>query len=104
MATADKIKADIERMAERLAKAQAREALKANRDKAKQADAKRRADARAKIVMGGLVLKAGFPAEMDKGALLGGLLDLAKRMNTDPAAFEQFKRAGDKAMTKAAKS
>lgn len=97
MATVDKIKADIERMAEKLAKAQAREALKANRDKAKQASAKRRADNKAKYDMGGLAVKAGL-RDIDKGVLLGGFLAMAKAIEADPEKAKSWKAAGDKAL------
>lgn len=97
MASVDKIKADIERMAEKLAKAQAKEALKATREKAKQASDKRKADNRAKYDLGGLAVKAGL-SDLDKGAVLGGMMALAEAIASNPDKAAQWKQRGDAAL------
>lgn len=57
----------------------------------------RKADARRKIELGGLVLKAGL-GQHDKGELLGGLLALASQLGSDANAKAAYKRAGDAAL------
>ena len=52
----------------------------------------RRRDAREKIELGGLIVKAGLRGA-DRAALLAGLLDLARRLD-DPDEHERLRREG----------
>jgi Conjugal transfer protein TraD len=60
-------------------------------------DAERKADAYRKILLGGLLIKAGL-AEQDKAVLLGGLLELAKQLQ-HPTEVSRLKRLGDAAFS-----
>lgn len=55
--SAEKIQQQIEKLATKLAQQQARDQLKAQREKAKDATAKRKADTRRKVLAGALVLE-----------------------------------------------
>lgn len=61
--------------------------------RAREAGEKRKAENRRKFELGGLVQLAGL-TDADKGALLGGLLGLAKAMQ-DPEKAAEWKRRGD---------
>src|SRR3954452_11960882 len=56
----------------------------------------RRQDAREKIELGGLIVKAGL-RESDRAAILGLLIDGAVRM-TDPDEYERLRRIGTQAL------
>jgi len=58
----------------------------------------RKRDARLKIQLGALVVKAGL-SEVDSGFLLGILLDASSRLN-DEFYFHRFKKIGDQAFQK----
>jgi len=67
--------------------------LRAEQDRQARAAA-RKARNRALIQTGVLVEIAGL-LEVDRGALLGGFLALAKTLERDPEKFQQWKQAGD---------
>jgi hypothetical protein len=56
----------------------------------------RKTDTRNKIMMGGLVIKAGldYLHEEDKAALLGLLIDAKKRLENEPHLLSEFKEIG----------
>ena len=56
----------------------------------------RKQDAREKIELGGLIVKAGL-READKAIVLGGLMELAQRIS-DPGEGERLRRIGTKAL------
>ncbi len=58
----------------------------------------RKRDARLKIQLGALVVKAGL-SEVDTGFLLGVLLDASSRLN-DELYFHRLKQQGDQAFQK----
>lgn len=60
-----------------------------------QADPARRLDARQKIELGGLVVKAGL-READRALILGGLLSLA-RLDPNSAEAERLRGIGNRA-------
>ena len=62
--------------------------------------AERKADTRAKIMLGGLVVKAGL-AEEDSAVILGILVEAAEALaGTDgEVARRRFRRAGDQAFS-----
>jgi len=80
-----------------LAKAKAADVLlrklRAEQDRKTRATA-RKARNRALIQTGVLVEIAGL-LEVDRGALLGGFLALAKTLEQNPEKFQQWKQAGD---------
>jgi hypothetical protein len=55
----------------------------------------RRRDAHEKIALGGLIVKAGM-RDMAKAVLLGGLVELAKRLE-EPGERERLRKIGDAA-------
>jgi hypothetical protein len=59
------------------------------------ADAQRKADTYRKILLGGLVIKAGV-GDADKAVILGALLDAKARCDRDPAERERLKTLGDR--------
>ena len=56
----------------------------------------RKQDAREKIELGGLIVKAGL-RETDRAIVLGGLMELAQRIS-DPEEGERLRRIGTKAL------
>jgi len=57
------------------------------------ADLDRRADAHAKIKLGGLVIKAGL-ADLAPETLLGALLDVREVLDKDPSVTANWKARG----------
>jgi hypothetical protein len=53
----------------------------------------RKKDAHEKIALGGLIVKAGLRFEK-RALLLGGLIDLSRRLNSDPGERERLTAIG----------
>ncbi|MBU2788065.1 conjugal transfer protein TraD [Acidithiobacillus sp. VAN18-1] len=47
------------------------------------------------LFQAGILVEIAGALRLDQGTLLGGLLDMARRLEDDPAVAEKWKRAGD---------
>ena len=90
------IEEQIRESEERLKQLKAKAAQLAAKERAALKAKQRQEDTRRKIQHGGLVVLAGL-AELDKGVLLGALLDVADKLNSDQreAFTSRAKARGD---------
>lgn len=90
------IEEQIRESEERLKQLKAKAAQLAAKERAALKAKQRQEDTRRKIQHGGLVVLAGL-AELDKGVLLGALLDVADKLNSDQreAFMSRAKARGD---------
>jgi hypothetical protein len=82
----------------RLSRVQLLVRLKDMNDELEGKPEQRRQDAHEKISLGGLIVKAGMRGTA-KAVLLGGLLELARRLE-DPRERERLRMIGDEAFAK----
>ena len=92
---------DLKRQKERHKREQQRKLLEIRATQAKAKEQERKRKSRTLIVAGELCEKAGI-AEVDRPTLLGGLLDLAKKLE-DPLIAKKFQTIGQDALKTEAK-
>ncbi|MDR3385436.1 MAG: conjugal transfer protein TraD [Rudaea sp.] len=94
--TGDRIASQVARATERIGQLKARQLLREMRADARARARARRADARRRLMFGGVVLHAGF-GDWDAAEVLGVLLDAREKIGGSPTLRLGMRKRGEQA-------